>query len=81
MTDVNPILFLEPENKKRKFPTYVEEDKRQGSETLHFPFVTEIFRKIRIQSVLILYKYNFERRNNGFPPFVQLYQRIFISPE
>jgi hypothetical protein len=44
VTDVDPILFLEPENKKRKRPTHVEEDKRQGSETLHFPFVTEIFR-------------------------------------
>jgi hypothetical protein len=52
VTDAYPILFLEPENKKRKRPTHVEEDKRQGSETLHFPFVTEIFRTIRIQSIL-----------------------------
>jgi len=52
VTDVDPILFLEPENKKRKHPTHVEEDKRQGSEMLHFPFVTEIFRTIRIQSIL-----------------------------
>jgi hypothetical protein len=30
----------------------VEEDKGQGSETLHFPFVIENFRTIGIQSIL-----------------------------
>jgi hypothetical protein len=30
----------------------VEEDKRQGSETLHFPFVTKFFRTIRFQRIL-----------------------------
>ena len=52
MIDADPILFLEPENKKRNCPTHVEEDKIQGSEMLHFPFVIEIFRTIRIQNIL-----------------------------
>jgi hypothetical protein len=59
----------------------VEEDKRQESETLHFPFVTKIFRTMRIQSILILYKGNFEREKEGFFPLVGLYQRILFSPE
>jgi hypothetical protein len=83
MTDANSILFLEPENKKRKCPTYVEEEKIQGSETLHFPSVTEIFRTIRIQSILkfcrsiILTK----GAKGFFFSFGRLYQRISFSPE
>jgi hypothetical protein len=78
VTKAYPILFLEPENKKRKCPAHVEEDKRQESETVHFPFVTEIFRTIRIQRILILYKGNFEREKEGFFPLGRLYQRILF---
>jgi hypothetical protein len=84
MTDANPILFLEPENKKRKQkkrPTHMEEDKRQGSETLHFPFVTEIFRTIRIQSILKFCISIILRKKQGLFSFGRLYQRISLSPE
>jgi hypothetical protein len=50
MKYANHILFSGPENKKRKRPTQVEEDKRQGSETFHFPFVTKILKRLEFKA-------------------------------
>jgi hypothetical protein len=52
-------IFGGRETKKGNLPACMEGDKGQEMKRFNFSFVTEIFRMIGIQSILILYKYTF----------------------